>query len=531
MIDKKYDAIIVGGGHNGLVASCYLAKAGKRVLLLEKRPELGGATTSVQAFEGVAAKLSRYSYLVALLPDQIIRDLELDFQTLSRSISSYTPYVRNSSDDIASHDGILISRNFDDSSRESIKRASGDNREAEAWADFYTLVADFAAVVAPTFLAPLCDERSIKDLIRSALGEERGERAWKTLVEQPLSATLEREFSNDVIRGIVLTDGLIGTFASATEIAANICFFYHLVGNGTGEWKVPRGGMGQLVQKLERRAQESGVEILVDSEVVEISTSTAGAIVTTRDGDRYESSLVLAGCAPHILERIAGVKAPKQREGCQLKINMVLRELPELKSGIDPHLAFGGTFHINESYLQLERALEAARRGEIPDLIPSEMYCHTITDPSILSDELRAQGVHTLTLFALHLPASLFAHDHDRVKAEVVERTLAGLNQYLVRPIEEYLAKDGSGRPCLEAKTPLELEREIDLPQGNIFHGDLAFPWISPDSIFEGSRWGVETANPRILIAGSSALRGGGVSGIAGHNAAMAALESLAKLQ
>lgn len=523
-----YDVVIVGGGHNGLVASCYLARAGKKVLLLEKRPELGGATTSVKAFDGVDAKLSRYSYLVALLPDQIVSELELTFETLSRSVSSYTPYVRESSDGTKSHDGVLINRLFDVDSRESITKVSKNDRETQAWVDFYEKVGEFARVVAPTFLGPLPTSEEMRTLLRSALGEVISESCWSDLVTQPLSKCLEKYFTNDIIKGIVLTDGLIGTFASADEFASNICFLYHLVGNGTGEWKVPRGGMGALVNELERRALELGVEIRTSAEVSRVTTHADGATVKVRNGEEFESRLILAGCSPHILEQISEIKAPPLREGCQLKINMILNKLPELKSGIDPHLAFGGTFHINESYSQLERALIQAKRGEIPDLIPAEMYCHTITDPSILSEELKQRGVHTLTLFALHLPASLFHKDHEKVKAEVVRRTLEGLNEYLVRPIQDYVAVDEHGNPCVEAKTPLELESEIDLPQGNIFHGDLQFPWKEPS---DQRRWGVETTNPRIFLAGSSAQRGGGVSGIAGHNAAMAALESLAKLQ
>ena len=203
---------------------------------------------------------------------------------------------------------------------------------------------------------------------------------------------------------------------------------------------------------------------------------------------------------------------------------MVVRELPELKSGVDPRIAFAGTFHINESYFQLERAFEEASAGKIPTEIPSEMYCHTLTDNSILSPELQKNGFHTLTLFALHLPASLFDVNHDEVKREVVKRTLAGLNDYLKRPIQEYLALDSLGAPCIEVKTPHELESALGLPRGNIFHTDLQFPWKKDD---DHRKWGVETSSQRILLAGSGAHRGGAVSGIAGHNAAMAALERL----
>ncbi|NDB07954.1 MAG: FAD-dependent oxidoreductase, partial [Actinobacteria bacterium] len=133
-------------------------------------------------------------------------------------------------------------------------------------------------------------------------------------------------------------------------------------------------------------------------------------------------------------------------------------------------------------------------------------------------------GNHTLTLFALHTPASLFDHNHDGVKKEVMSRILRGLNAYLAEPIEEVLLNDKSGNPCLEVKTPQELEKEIDLPRGNIFHSDLTFPWKREG---EGFKWGGETSDERILLAGAGSKRGGGVSGIGGHNAAMAALERI----
>ena len=514
---NSYDAIIIGSGHNGLVAACYLAQAGKQVLVLEKNLTLGGATASVKTFSGVDAKLSRYSYLVSLLPDQIVRDLKLNFTTVSRSVSSYTPYFDDEGDK-----GLLINRNFDDISQQSIAELTGNPEEAVAWQNFYGAVLEFAQSVAPTLLKPLPTESEIRDLVDPL--------TWVELVENPLAQTLHDNFFDDLLKGVVLTDGLIGTFTSAQEEAANICFIYHLIGNGTGEWKVPLGGMGALVDELEKRCMELGVEILLGHEVTNVMVNENQVITrvsTHGEVKEFSAHLALANCAPAVLEKIAGLPAPQMRDGCQLKINMVVRELPKLKSGIDPTIAFAGTFHINESYFQLERAFEEAKAGKIPTEIPSEMYCHSLTDPSILGPELQESGAHALTLFALHLPASLFDENHDAVKTEVVKRTLAGLNDYLESPIESYLLLDSEGAPCIEAKTPQELELALGLPRGNIFHCDLQFPWKSDD---DSRKWGVETSENRILIAGSGAVRGGAVSGIAGHNAAMAALERLSKL-
>lgn len=508
-MQHDYEVAIVGGGHNALVAACYLAKAGKKVVLLEKNREFGGATKSVFAFEGVDAKLSRYSYLVALFPDQIKEDLDLEFETLSRSISSYTP---------SGNTGILINRNFDAESGESIAAFTSNNEESDAWERFYKRIGEVAEVLAPTMLEPLKEEAEIKALI--------GDELWDEFVAQPLEETLNKYFKNDVVKGIVLTDGLIGTFASASERLSNICFLYHLIGNGTGEWRVPKGGMGKLVEALLQRANSLGVEMRAGTEIIDINTSQDGVKVKLNTGEELKAEVLLSGAAPKVLERLTGIKASPFRDGSQVKMNMVLKRLPNLKSGMDPKKAFAGTFHIDESYEQLERAYHQAKSGVIPDVIPSEMYCHTLTDPSILSESMQAAGNHTITLFALHTPASLFDKDHNQVKAEVSKRILAGLNSYLVEPIDELILNDLSGKPCIEVKTPQELEAEIDLPRGNIFHSDLIWPWRTQD---EQGKWGVETTHDRILIAGAGAVRGGGVSGIAGHNAAMAALERLAK--
>ena len=507
-----YDVAIVGGGHNGLVAACYLAKAGKKVALFEKGHEFGGATKSVFAFPGVKAKLSRYSYLVALLPDQIKSELELEFETLSRNVSSFTPVS-----DSVKNSGVLVNRIFDSASAKSIDELAGTNDESRAWVDFYSRVSQLAERLAPTLLEPLRDEHEIKKLLGSQL--------WDEFVATPLAKTLLRSFKNDVIRGIVLTDGLIGTFTSADELLSNICFLYHLIGNGTGEWRVPRGGMGKLVEALVKRADSLGVEMFTSAEVtsVEISPNHVELDVL---GKQVRAKVLVSGSSPVTLERLTGIPAPEFREGSQLKINMVLKRLPKLKCGVDPKIAFAGTFHIDESYSQLQLAFTQANSGVLPEVIPGEMYCHTLTDPSILDPEMVATGNHTLTLFALHTPASLFDRDHDQAKSIATSRILAGLNRYLEEPIEELLLLDEAGNPCIEVKTPQELEQEVDLPRGNIFHGDLQFPWRQPG---DTRKWGSETASDRIFIAGASALRGGGVSGIGGHNAAMAVLERLAE--
>jgi len=505
----KYDAIVMGAGHNGLIAASYLAKAGKSVLMLEAADEIGGATASVRAFKEYDAMLSRYSYLVALLPDQIVSDLGLNFETLSREVSSFTPYVKDGEDL-----GLHISRIWDKETEESFKELTGSDREGKQWQEFYSDVEKFAQKMAPTFLQPLLTRSEMK----AHIGENE---IWEYLVEKPMSEIIKSKFSNDLVRGVVLTDALIGTFVSAESIQSNICFLYHLMGNGTGEWRVPRGGMGSLVKELERVATSLGVQIKTSSEVTQISSDSSGVTVQTISGQSYEAEYLLSNAAPAHLDRILGKKTQDSLCGSQLKINMLLKALPRLKSGADPKKAFSGTFHINESYDQLEGAYQSAKSGVIPEHAPSEMYCHTLTDPSILSDDLASKGFHTLTLFGLHTPAELFEKDNNAAKKMAQKRCLDALNDYLLDPIESVLAVNSDGSLCIEVKSPLDLEKDVRLPGGNIFHRDLNFPFKEEG---DARIWGVETDDPRIFICGAGAQRGGGVSGIPGHNAAMALL-------
>jgi len=327
------------------------------------------------------------------------------------------------------------------------------------------------------------------------------------------------------VRGVVLTDALIGTFVSSDDLQANRCFLYHLIGNGTGQWRVPQGGMGALVQELKRVAINSGVEILTNSRVSRIDSDSTGVSVTTELNEKFTARDLLFAGAPQTLAKIRGTAKPDSLEGSQIKINMLLSKLPRLKSGMDPKLAFAGTFHVNESFSQLESAYKVAKSGSLPTDLPLEMYCHTLTDPTILSAELQAMGFQTLTLFGLHTPASLFDEFPEDAKEKAKQAAIESLNQYLLDPIESVLAICRDGSLAIEAKSPIDLEADIGLPRGNIFHRDLDFPFIENDST-STLKWGSETDDSHIFLAGAGARRGGGVSGIAGHNAAMAVLDN-----
>jgi phytoene dehydrogenase-like protein len=537
---SRYDVVIVGGGHNGLVAAAYLARAGRSVLLLERLDHTGGAAVSARPFTGLDARLSRYSYLVSLLPRRIAADLGLRVELRRRRISSYTPVTRG-----GRATGLLVDHGDQAATAESFRQLTGSQREFAAWQEFYRRTGQVAEAVFPTLTEPLPSRARLRDRVNAATG---GDATWQALFERPLGEAVEAAFTDDLVRGVVLTDALIGTFTHAHDpsLRQNRCFLYHVIGNGTGDWDVPVGGMGALTDALATTARSAGAELLTGCEVTAVGTDGVGAEVAFRSGQAVESVVgagqVLCNAAPQTLARLLGDEpSTPVPEGSQLKVNMLLRRLPRLRDrAVDPRSAFAGTFHIAESYRQLEQAYRQAATGAVPTVAPSEIYCHSLTDPSILGDGLRDQGYQTLTLFGLHLPARVFQPTgqpapHDRARQDAVREAaltavLAQLDAVLDEPLADCLAVDGEGRPCIEARSPLDLERDLGLPGGNIFHRDLAFPWAEEGSSAEADpagpadRWGVATGHRNVLLCGAGALRGGGVSGIPGHNAAMAAL-------
>jgi phytoene dehydrogenase-like protein len=493
---RDVDVVIVGGGHNGLVAAAYLARAGLRVRLLERLGHVGGAAVSAQVFEGVDARLSRYAYLVSLLPARITADVGAQVRLARRPYSSYTPDPAT-----ASRTGLLIGRPPADV------------------AAFYRRCRLVTERLWPTLLEPL----RTREQARRLVGDDR---AWRAMVDRPIAEAIADSIGNDLVRGVVATDALIGTFARLDDpsLQQNVCFLYHLVGGGTGEWHVPVGGMGAVSAELGAAAVRSGAEILTGAEVYAIDPS--GEVRYRQDDDEHvvRGRFVLAGVTPAVLAGLLGEQAPPSAHGAQVKVNMVLRRLPRLRDdNVTPEQAFGGTLHVNETWTQLDAAYSRAAAGVLPDPLPCEIYCHSLTDPSILSPTLRDSGAATLTVFGLHTPHALNA-----TRDQLSESVLASLNCVLAEPIQDVVLTDGNGVPCIETTTTLDLEHTLGMTSGNIFHGGLRWPFAEDDERLDtpARKWGVATAHERILLCGAGARRGGAVSGIGGHNAAMAVLAS-----
>jgi phytoene dehydrogenase-like protein len=473
---SRFDAIVVGGGHNALVAATLLGRAGRSVLVLERADRVGGAAVSEFAFRGVDARLSRFAYLVSLFPRGLLRELGVEVELRRRPEPMLGP----------------------------------------EWDRLQVMLERLGQRVFPTLTEPLRSRSGFERLV----GDRR---VWEALFERPLSELLEGALGDDTVRGIALTDATIGTFAPADdpELRQNRCFLYHVIGGG---WEVPVGGMGALSEALARAAAGTGAKIRTGADVVSVGIDGRDVEVDCADGQRFVGRHLLSGVAPSVLARLLGDGASEPApEGAQLKLNMVLKRLPRLRdASVPPERAFAGTFHVNEGYEQLQSAYEQASAGAIPSVPPCELYCHTLTDASILSPDLRAAGAHTVTLFGLHMPARLFRADPEGAKRAAVEATLRSVNGVLAEPLEECLLLDADGGPCLEAHTPLDVEAELGMPGGHIFHRDLSWPFAELEE--EVGRWGVETSYPNVWVCGSGARRGGCVSGIPGHNAARAVL-------
>src|SRR6266850_1680908 len=269
---SQYDVVILGAGHNGLVAAAYLGRAGLSVLLLEKNDYIGGATTSQRIFPDYDASISRYSYLVSLLPEKIIRDLGLRLELRRRTIASFTPYVRN-----GAQAALLLSNVSEAASRQSSLELTGNSTEF------------------------------------------------------------------DLLRGLVLTDAKIGIFTHPHDesLLQNRCFIYHLIGNRTGEWKVPVGGMGKVAGELKRVSEAAGAEMLTRVRLNQLHF-TNGAHTIEFDSDEkshtIDARFVLINFGPNILAKF--FKKPYQpdatHEGSVLKINMLLQRLPRLRASQYP---------------------------------------------------------------------------------------------------------------------------------------------------------------------------------------------------
>jgi phytoene dehydrogenase-like protein len=287
--------------------------------------------------------------------------------------------------------------------------------------------------------------------------------------------------------------------------------------------------MGAVSSELERTARKAGAEMLTNVDLHALNVTAKTRSVEFRvDGKReaVDARFLLVNFGRNVLAKFTGrlFQPDRTDEGSVFKMNMLLRRLPQLKAKkYTAADAFSGTFHSDEGYEQMNASYDQASEGRLPVKTPCEMYCHTLTDDSILAPALREQGFHTMTLFGLDAPWALFARDNENMRREAEKRFLASINQWLEEPIEDCLAVASDGRHCIESRSPVDIEDALGMYHGNIFQNAPTFPFAQRKE--QVGTWGVETGYENVFLCGSSALRGGAVSGIPGHNAAMKILK------
>ncbi len=521
MTDAPHVAIL-GGGHNGLICAAYLARAGARVTVLERREILGGACVTEECWPGY--KVSRASYVVSLLRPQIVRDLQLEssgLRLLPRSPSSFTPLLDGRSLVL----GPSMSENVAD-----IRKFSA--HDAEIYPRYEALLERIAAAIEPTLDAPAPDVRVRRpaDLKPLWLGARAGLKLGRDLPKAarlllgPARSLLEEYFDAEPLRATLATDAVIGAFAAPSQPGTGYVLFHHVMGSlggHRGVWSYVQGGMGALTEALADAARRHGAELRTNAEVEQIVTRSGrsvgvalangeeircDAVVSSADPARTFASLDDNSVLPEEFTRaIAGIdfRSPV------VKINLALNELPHFAISDRETQPLTGTIHIGPTDLDgIERAYDDAHAGRV-----SELPVVELTIPSTLDPTLAPEGRYVASIFCQYAPAlanddprwpSLRDEMRDRVFA-AIERVAPGF-QNSIEHAETLVAPD--------------LEREFGLTGGNIFHGAMSMDrllFMRP--VPDWSRY--RTPLPGLFLCGSGTHPGGGVMGAPGRNAAL----------
>ena len=526
MATNQYDAIIIGGGHNGLVSGAYFARAGSRAVVLEARPKTGGAADTSAPFPGHPdIKVSTYSYVMSLMPPTIIRELQL--KEFGYSVTPFGPYFQ------AYPDGRAIQLFADDAKRSHESIAKFSKKDAETMPRWEAWLKGVADVMGPLLLQvpPRVGSMTPGDLLSQAqvgwkmrrLGV-RGVADVTRLFTMSVTDLLDCWFESDAVKGMLAVNGVIGTWAGPDEPGTAYVMLHHSIGDvgdgHLGSWGYQRGGMGAVSDSIHRSAQHFGCEVRTRARVKKILTRNGRASgVALESGEEIHAPVVVTTIHPKIAflrlldrselpeEFVADIERWKTRSGV-VKINVALSELPSFKArpGTQLQEHHTGSVELCFSPRYAERAFQDAhieRKAATAPFVDG-------TIPSTLDPTLTPKGVHFFSMFTQWVPDDWTREPHRQE-----------LEAYADRIIDLYTELAPNFRSAVIERQvigPYDMEQELGLIGGNIFHGEL-----SVDQLFHmrpAPGYADYRTPIRGLYHGSCATHaGGGVNGIPGWQA------------
>ena len=522
---QTYDAIVIGGGHNGLVCAAYLARAGKRVLVLERRERLGGAAVSEEVFPGV--RFSVFSYVVSLLRPEIIRDLELPRHGLHilPLESTVTPLPN----------GDYLGQWADhDQNRRELARHS--LRDAEAYDEFGRLMHQMARAIKP-FLAMTPPDpaslapRDVAGMLRLA-SELRGLdpqhfHALHKLLTMSAADYLDEWFESGPLKATKAASGIIGTFLGPRSPGTAYVLLHHYMGEIDGvfrAWGFAKGGNGSVSGAIAAAAREHGAELRTDAPVARVLVTNGRADgVVLENGDEIRANLVVSGLDPrrtfidlvgdaHLPpEFVAAIERFKFR-GSSGKVNLALSELPKFTALPADGAHLRGAISISPSVEYLERAYDDAKYGHV-----SRRPYMDIVIPSMIDPAMAPRGKHVMSCFVQYVPYN--------VQGGWTDAAREAFGDTVIDTLAEYAPNIKSAILHRQVITPADIERIVGLSEGNIFQGELALQqmfFLRPVPGWAKYR----TPIHGLYQCGSGTHPGGGVMGASGRNAALTILRT-----